>query len=164
MRRKETTNFLNDLLVKEKFSGLGKYWAKEVTLDYMTSDIRRIDFLQFKPVNTGISGIEKGIFIAYEIKSCKADFNSGFGKNFIGEKNYYVMPMGVYKEVVQDIPWEVGVYTPIPIGKDKFEEFEHPTELCMDLDWKLEAIKPSHPTNRTKSLSELLFCMLRSGK
>ena len=163
MERKKITEFLGNLLVREKFSGLGKYWSREVTLDYTTSDIRRIDFLQFVPINTSVSGIEKGIFVCYEVKSCKADFNSGFGKNFIGEKNYFVMPMSVYKEVVQDIPWEVGVFTPIPRGRDKFEEFEHPTELCTDLDWKLEAIKHSHPTNRKKSMTELLFCMLRSG-
>lgn len=62
----------------------------------------------------GISGIEKGIFSCYEVKSCKADFESGFGRNFIGEKNYFVMPMATYKEVMQDIPNGIGVLVPIP--------------------------------------------------
>ncbi len=30
MDRKETTEFLGKLLKKEKFSGMGKYWASEV--------------------------------------------------------------------------------------------------------------------------------------
>lgn len=35
MDRKQTTKFLSDLLINVKFSGMGKYWASEVTLDYM---------------------------------------------------------------------------------------------------------------------------------
>lgn len=163
MKRKETTSFLNNLLEKERLTGLGKYWSREVTIDYGTRDEKRIDYLQFELVNTSISGIEKGIFICYEVKSCKADFNSGYGKNFIGEKNYLVMPMKVYKEVIHDIPYEVGVLTPVPRYRNKHEEFEHPTELCVYEDWKLEVIKPSHQVSRKKSMTELLFCMLRSG-
>ena len=87
MNRKETTEFLNELLRSYKFSGMGKYWASEVTLDYGTKEVKRIDFLQFEPLNQySVSGLEKGIFICYEVKSCKADFNSGFGQNFIAEK------------------------------------------------------------------------------
>ena len=51
MNRKETTEFLNELLMSYKFSGMGKYWASEVTLDYGTKEVKRIDFLQFEPVN-----------------------------------------------------------------------------------------------------------------
>lgn len=35
MDRKQTTKFLSDLLINVKFSGMGKYWASEVSLDYM---------------------------------------------------------------------------------------------------------------------------------
>lgn len=106
MNRKEITKFLGDILVSEKFSGMGKYWAKEVTLDYGhgRGKEKRVDFMQFEtPKQMEVSDLEKGIFICYEIKSCKADFTSGFGQNFIGEKNYFVMPMSLYREVVQEI-------------------------------------------------------------
>lgn len=144
---------------------MGKYWASEVSIDYGTIDVRRVDFMQFEPAGVvGVSGIEKGNFICYEIKSCKADFESGFGKNFIGEKNYFVMPMSTYREVVNDIPHKVGVLVPIPKYADKHEEFEKPTELQSDIDWKLCVIKQSITQLRKRSMTELLFCMLRSGK
>lgn len=169
MDRKETTEFLGKLLKRKKFSGLGKYWASEVSIDYGTKDVKRVDFMQFEPAGVvGISGIEKGIFICYEVKSCKADFESGFGRNFIGEKNYFVMPMTTYKEVIQEIPSGIGVLVPIPqnVGNtnaELLEEFENPTDISNDIEWKLHAIRHPRPQIRKLSMVELLFCMLRSG-
>lgn len=166
MDRKKTTEFLSRLLEKERFSGYSKYWAKEVSLDYGSVDVRRIDYLQFEPPNQcSISALEKGIFIAYEIKSCKADFKSGFGQNFIAEKNYLVMPMDTYKEVINEIPSKIGVLVPIPTWSDKYSEFENPTPLNSNIeDWKLATIFAAHQKERNRSMVELLFCMLRSGK
>lgn len=165
MNRKEITKFLGELLVSQRLSGRGKYYASEVSLDYGSVDVRRVDFMQFEPAGvTHISEIEKGIFICYEVKSCKADFESGFGRNFIGEKNYFVMPMATYKEVLHNIPHNVGVMVPIPWHREKKDEFENPTGLATDkLHWNLEIIKPAHKQGRKRSMSELLFCMLRSG-
>lgn len=166
MTRKEITQFLSELLKANKLSGRGKYWASEVTLDYGTKDVKRVDFMQFEPKHQmSICGLEKGIFICYEVKSCKADFNSGYGKNFIAEKNYFVMPMKLYKEVINEIPHGVGVLCPIPIGKNKYDEFENPTELYEDIPyWSLHTIRNAHLRERKRSIIELLFCMLRSGK
>lgn len=165
MNRKNTTEFLGQLLKNQRFSGSGKYWASEVSLDYGTENVRRIDFLQFAPLNQfSVSGIEKGIFTCYEVKSCKADFHSGFGQNFVGEKNYLVMPMQTYKEVINEIPQYIGVLCPIPVGRDKFDEFTFPTELTDEVSmWRLETVRSPVPQNRERSLTELLFCMLRSG-
>lgn len=165
MNRKDITKFLGNLLKSDRLSGRGKYWASEVSLDYGTRDVKRIDFLQFEPSGVvSISEIEKGIFICYEVKSCKADFDSGFGQNFIGEKNYLVMPMATYKEVINKIPHNVGVLVPIPTFTDKLDEFENPTELSEEIQWKLCVIKTAHPQGRKRSMNELLFCMLRSGQ
>lgn len=165
MNRKETTKFLGNLLIRDRLSGIGKYYASEVSIDYGTTNVKRIDFMQFIPENqVHVSGIEKGIFVCYEVKSCKNDFNSGFGRNFIGEKNYFVMSMSLYKEVIQEIPHNVGVLVPIPKYGDKVAEFENPTELTAELsDWKLESIRYAHQQTRQRSMVELLFCMLRSG-
>ena len=164
MNRKEITSYLGELLIHSKLSGIGKYWASEVSLDFGTTEVKRIDFMQFEPAGVvGISGIEKGIFICYEIKSCKADFESGFGRNFIGEKNYFVMPMDTYKEVAFDIPHNIGVLVPIPVNADKHEEFENPTYLSADTKWKLCTMMSAHQQLRKRSITELLFCMLRSG-
>lgn len=165
MTRKETTKFLSDLLIRDRFSGMGKYWAREVTLNYGSEDVKRVDFMQFKPPSTySVSGIEKGEFICYEVKSCLADCKSGHGQNFIGEKNYFVMPMSLYKEAVNEIKYNIGVMVPIPKGADYKTEFENPTELDPNIEWELKIIKPAHPLNRKYSLAELLFCMLRSGQ
>lgn len=184
MDRKETTNFLNKLLEKEKLSGAGKYWAKEVTLDYGKSELtengfvsktRRIDYLQFVPTNQlSVDGIEKGEFICYEVKSCKADFLSGHGQNFVGEKNYLVMTMQTYKDLkecgeLDKLNQKIGILIPIP-KKKKYnesrlsEEYENPTPLDECDEWILETAKASRKTYRQKSIIELLFCMVRSGK
>ena len=188
MNRKDTTKFLSHLLEVTKFSGYGKYWAKEVTLDYGKTEIvedkngnfneksktKRIDYLQFEPINQlSIDGIEKGIFICYEIKSCKEDFLSGYGQNFIGEKNYLVMTMQTYKELVEcgeinKLSHKIGILVAMPLSRkysDRrlIEEYENPTKLEDCADWYLETIRASNKSYREKSMIELLFCMLRSN-
>ena len=86
--RKTITAFLENLLYEEKLCGMGMYWAKEVVVDYGSSKAKtkRIDFMQYIPDGQcSISSLEKGIFICYEVKSCKKDVYSGNGLNFLGE-------------------------------------------------------------------------------
>lgn len=52
------------------------YWAREVTFDYATGNAVRVDYMMFKPINNTVSGIEKGDFFCYEVKSSVADFHS----------------------------------------------------------------------------------------
>lgn len=167
MERKEITEFLSDLLVRTRLSGIGKYYASEVSIDYGTKDVRRVDFMQFVPENQiSISGIEKGIFICYEVKSCVEDYKSGHGKNFVGEKNYFVMPMETYKQLTAELLknyYYAGVMVPVPVTRDIYDEFEDPTPLDSDTKWELRVINPCHPQGRKRSMSELLFCMLRAG-
>lgn len=165
MNRKETTKFLSELLVENRLTGRGKYYASEVSLDYGTKDVKRVDFMQFEPAGVVyISEIEKGIFTSYEVKSCKADFNSGFGRNFVTEKNYFVMPMELYKEVATEIGYPIGVMCPVPAMKDMHDEFESPTPLDTDeVIWDMKIIRPAHQVGRKRSITELLFCILRSG-
>lgn len=163
--RKEITKFLGDLLVSKRLGERGVYYASEVSLDYGTKDVRRIDYLQFSPENQmSVSGIESGFFTCYEVKSCKADFNSGFGQNFIGEKNYFVMSMALYKEVANKIPHDIGALVPVPSGRETLDEFENPTNLFeAGVEWNLKVIKQAHWRARKRSMVELLFCMIRSG-
>lgn len=169
--RKQTTKFLSDLLVHTRFSARGSYWASEVTLDYGYEHPVRVDFMRFEPKNQlAVSGIEKGIFICYEVKSCKADFHSGNGLNFEGEKNYIVTTMECYKQIVNEIPWNIGVMVAIPYFRTAINEFESPTPVPDKYNfdnpeehWRFEIIKPAHLIDRKRSMSELLFCMLRAG-
>ena len=88
MDRETTTQFLNKVLERDRLSGIGKYWAKEVSIDPWAAKgkPKRIDYMQFVPENQcSIAAIEKGIFICYEVKSCVQDVYSGNGLNFLGE-------------------------------------------------------------------------------
>lgn len=124
------------------------YWAKEVTFDYGTQQAKRVDYMQFKPVNNTISGLEKGDFYCYEIKSSKEDFHSPNGHNFIGDYNYYVMPLEVYEEIKKELPYRVGVYVPYDSGADKTI---------------LKIVKKAKRQSRNKSTLEMLFMMFRSA-
>ena len=166
MNRKETTEFLSKLLI-ERLSCRGKYYASEVTLDCGggKGKEKRVDFVQFVPKNQSTSGIEKGEFIFYEVKSCKADYNSGNGLTFEGERNYIVTTMETYKQIIKDKPWEVGVYVACPEDRDIVDEFENPTPLDdITVWWTLKIAMEAHPKDRQRSMSQLLFYMLRSGK
>lgn len=163
MNRKGITKLLGDLLIRDILHK--KYWANEVTLNYGRAGECRIDFMAFAPVNQSTSGVEKGSFTAYEVKSCLADYRSNNGHNLIMDKNYYIMPMELYKKVVSELPYNIGVYCPIPYGRDMHKEFESPTtaeELVYD-KCKLQCVKNAHPKDREISNSVALFCMLRSG-
>ena len=120
------------------------YWSREVTFDYGTSHQVRVDYMKFKPKNNTVSGIEKGDFYCYEIKSCVADFNSKNGHNFIGDFNYYVMLKELYEQVKQHIPYNVGVLIPSKCGT-------------------LESIKKAKRTDRTRAVNEMLLMMFRSA-
>ena len=102
MNRSETTQFLTKVLIKDRLTDR-KYYAKEVTLDYGTDHAKRIDVMQFVPQGVfHVSDIEKGIFICYEIKSCKEDIYSGNGLNFFGEENYIVITAETYHKLLNE--------------------------------------------------------------
>ena len=167
MDRKETTKFLGELLERQYLSGLGKHWAKEVNIDPGSARThRRIDYMLFQPAGQcNISDIEKGIFICYEIKSCKADYHSGNGLNFGGDRNYVVTTMETYKQIMREVPWSVGVYVACPESREPTDEFESPTPIDdKTVDWTLKITTVAHPIDRQRSMSQLLFYMLRSGK
>lgn len=147
MSRTSTTNTLSQLLERliAPKNDPRIYWAKEVTFNYATVATIRVDYMRFKPLNNTVSGIEKGDFFCYEVKSSVADFHSKNGHNFIGDFNYYVMPRGVYEAIKEEIPYLVGVY-------------------CPNQTWdRLESVKQAHRKDRTRPVSEMLLMMFRSA-
>ena len=171
-KRKDITEFLGNLLVSTRLTGMGKHYAKEVSLDVGSGKgkEKRVDFMQFLPVNQySVAGLEKGEFICYEIKSCIEDVLSGHGLNAEGERNYIVTTMKTYKKIIElkqkgkeVIPHEFGVM--VACHSDRFSEFENPTPLSHGNDWRLEIIQHASLKYRKRSITELLFCMLRSGR
>jgi hypothetical protein len=186
MNRKEITRKLTDILICDRLIDR-KYYAKEVTLDYGTAHPKRIDVMQFIPQGVmHVSDIEKGIFICYEVKSCKEDVYSGNGLNFYGDENYIVTTMQTYKDLQDDLREgkldqhikefmglsrcpEYGFLVPVPDYIDLrdhnacYDEFANPTPLdsydCWHL-WKIYGMQKKQ--SRSRSMTELLFCMLRA--
>ena len=102
--------------------------------------------MKFKPKNNTVSGIEKGDFYCFEVKSCVEDFNSKNGHNFIGDYNYYVMTQETYEKVKDRIPYCVGVLVP-EAGILSF----------------LKVVKKTHRADRKRSIQEMLLMMFRSA-
>ncbi|MDE5820668.1 MAG: hypothetical protein K2N41_02560 [Lachnospiraceae bacterium] len=157
MTRGETTKLLSELT--EKSINPKKdpriYWAKEVTFDYGTEHGIRVDYMRFKPKNNTVSGIEKGDFYCYEIKSCVEDFHSKHGHNFIGDFNYYIMPREVYAAVSAEIPHYVGVFVPsegVLFGG-----------MLLRSSSTLTSVKKAKRRDRERPVSEMLLMMFRSA-
>lgn len=146
MNRKDTTASLSQLLEKhiDPHRDPRIYWAREVTFDYATEHPVRVDYMKFKPVNNTVSGIEKGDFYCYEVKSSVADFHSKNGHNFIGDFNYYIMPEDIYEAVKNEIPWRVGV-------------------LCQ-FEGGLSPVKNAKRMDRSRPTCEMLLMMYRSAR
>lgn len=145
MDRKATTKLLSSLIEKHinPHNDPRIYMSKEVTFDYGTLNQVRVDYMRFVPINNTVSGIEKGDFYCYEIKSSVEDFHSKNGHNFIGDFNYYIMPLAVYEKVKDEIPYRVGVYAPSENG--------------------LKSIKKAKRTDRQRPALEMLLMMFRSA-
>lgn len=145
MTRGETTKLLSELAEKliNPYNDPRIYWAKEVTFDYSTAHAIRVDYMKFKPANNTVSGIEKGDFYCYEVKSSVEDFHSKNGHNFIGDFNYYIMPHEVYMAISCEIPYKVGVYCPN--------------------GGELRSVKKAKRADRERPVSEMLLMMFRSA-
>ena len=150
MNRAETTRYLSLLLqiYLNPHNDPRIYTAREVTFDYATGHSIRVDFMRFAPVNNSVSGIEKGDFYCYEVKSSVEDFHSKNGHNMIGDFNYYVMPLDVYEKISNEIPFRVGVYVPEDKG---------------GLTESLRMIKKARRIDRSRCATEMLLMMFRSS-
>ena len=170
MKRKEKTELLRKLLREKLNSKRGVHSSAEVSLDYGTKNVKRVDFVSFEPRDQmSIAGLETGVFTFYEVKSCREDFKSGFGLNFEGDRNYIVTDMLTYKDLLShgDLDdskmFNIGGMVAIPKGVNVLDEFERPNNLTTAVDWELVVIKAARRKQRKRSIGELLFCMLRSA-
>ena len=151
MGRPDITAALGRMLVKDVFHYPDSriYWANEVTYDYTLAHPIRVDFMRFKPRNTLPSGLEQSEFLAYEVKSCKQDFESGHGLSFIADLNYVVVPPSLvdYARSSPAGACGVGIYTPVA-GYGRGEN--------------LKCVKPSRRFPRERPALELLLGLTRS--
>lgn len=173
MNRQETTALLSALLKRDVLSAAR--WASEVKYRKPDGGEGRVDFMEFRASERdGITqpAVERGEFTCYEVKSCMDDYRSGHGLNFIGDWNYLVLPMGLYRQLPQEAILDVGTYVPLPNFDGRadreavWREYEDPTELTPDVRaWKLHKMtRPPMRAPRTHGTAELLYCMLKAGK
>ena len=175
MNRTETTALLGDLLERDVL--IGGQWASEVKYMKEGGNVGRVDYMSFKPreqrYGPTAASVEGGKFTAYEVKSCKADFESGYGLNLIAERNCIVCPMELYKGIDSWAGYaDVSVYVPIPYytGKVTSEQvyryWEQPVTLTPDKSkWRLYKIRSQAvDANRRLSTCELLYAMLKAGR
>ena len=83
------------------------------------------------------------------------DFNSGKFWEYL-DKNYPESNTNI--GVMVAVPYETDLKDTEAI----YSEFQNPTALNKDRCWKLYIIQNSNQGRRKRSMSELLFCMLRS--
>lgn len=96
MGRTDVTEELS-ALVRKRLNRRTPYWADEVLAFPAASRnaAPRVDFMAFlpkwlDPYQPAPLAAEHGTFECYEVKSCMADFESGNGLNFVGDRNYLV--------------------------------------------------------------------------
>ncbi len=175
MKRAETTELLSALLKRDVLSGT--QWASEVKYQKANGTLGRVDFMSFKPreqrYGPTAASVEGGKFTAYEVKSCKADFESGYGLNLVAERNCLIMPMELYKDVESWAGYsDVAVYVPIPYytgnvaAEQAYRYWEEPPRLTRNRDeWRLYKIRTQAiDANRRLSTAELLYAMLKAGR
>lgn len=111
----------------KKFAKQGTFICKEVgisTYEDIEKKYGQQSYIYHKK-NTEIVDIlswnTKNEYYCYEIKTSKSDFNSKCKKSFVGNYNYYLMPIKLYEQVKDKIPSYVGVYTTSIDCIDKIE-------------------------------------------
>ena len=150
INRPEITAKLSEL-VRKRLNSQNMYYSPEVTFDRGTPNERRIDFVGFKAFTpdlaTDANSVELGRFECYEVKSCMADFKSGNGLTFYGDKNFLVTTKEFEQELYEKmmIPREVnGVLVP-------------------DKNWtKLYTKRLSFGTHRQRVSSEFLWEIVKA--
>lgn len=84
----------------EETTRQGVFGCFEVTIGWFGKE--RVDYITYDT---------KGVWRCFEIKITKQDFRSKAHNTFIGNFNYYVMPHELYKQLKEEIPSGIGVYT-----------------------------------------------------
>lgn len=99
-------------LLERLFTSRSEFYTFECTIGWYGSEV--VDCIMYNCNRETV---------CYEIKSSVADFRSGHAWTFIGNRNYFVMPLSVYEKVKDDIPKHVGVYVVI----DRAEQISEQT-------------------------------------
>ena len=152
----ETTKKLERLLAR-KFDSRSDFYVFECTIGWYGREI--VDCISYN-CNRETT--------CYEIKQSVSDFHSKSAVTFIGDKNYYVMPLEIYEKVKEEIPKDIGVYVAcnreFVTGLDERGRTQYRTENLPGCD-ELYCIKPCKKrllrADKEVILSSMLRCACR---
>ena len=112
------TEELEKALVRTYFK-FGSHIAFEVNLANATSLMMRHNKTEANDFDEVYPGIADAMvvdnylnFTCFELKVTKSDFHSDAKLSFIGNKNYYVMPLKLFESVKDEVPKNIGVLVP----------------------------------------------------
>lgn len=88
---------------------MGTYGCLEVTIGINGHE--RVDYLTYDT---------KGIFRCYEVKVSKQDFHSKNKLSFVGDYNYIAAPDSLVRDILPEIPAEVGVMSYLEKAPEPF--------------------------------------------
>lgn len=140
----EITTKLEKLLEK-KFNPRNDFFVFECTYGWYGREI--VDCIMYN--------CQREVY-CFEIKQSKQDFYSKNKLSFFGNRNYFVMPYKLYKEVEKDIPKGIGVYVPIQTPYFGCKEFVY------DIYEQLHCIKRAVRVELKADKEVILSSMLRS--
>lgn len=90
-------------LLEKGASRLGVYASSAVAIGGEPGVFGVVDYMTFSPSGTeDISGIEKGVFTCYMVRTSYKELYSDESLNFVGERNYLVTTADVYARIVDD--------------------------------------------------------------
>lgn len=149
----EITKKLEKLL-ERKFNDRNEFFVFECTIGWYGKEI--VDCVMYN-CNREIC--------CYEIKSSVSDFKSSAAKTFIGNRNYFVMPLDVYEKVKYEIPIGVGVYVAVGGGKEVTKA--SPIGESVGVEWlpgfyRLHCIQQCRRMDLRADKEVILSSMLRS--
>lgn len=141
MGRKEVTAGLSELLERRLDKEGAKYaWEVEIE-EPITRHLLRVDYMAYtypKMRQGALHFADQGTVTVYEVKSCMADYKSGNGLGFYGDRNVLVCPSALAEQLRGDLPSNVGVLCPIPQGRSVAAEYREQTPYGGETDgWAL---------------------------
>ena len=154
----ETTRKLEQLLAN-RFNKRNEFYVFECTIGWCGKEI--VDCIMYN--------CQRETY-CYEIKQSKQDFHSKNRLTFIGNKNYFVMPYKLYKEIKNEVPPEIGILVAIDrvepkeeqqidlFGNKRTKYFTEPIDGLKEL----YCIKPAKRQELKADKEVILSSMLRS--
>lgn len=145
MGRKEIADGLSFLLEK-RLRREGAKFVHEVEIEEpITRKLLRVDYMAYrypKMRQGSLYFADQGTVTIYEVKSCMADFKSGHGLGFYGDRNVLVCPSSLAHQLYADgtVKWTTGmdVYCPLPSGRSVKAEMAEQTPYGGETDgWSL---------------------------